>query len=123
MNIPLLQSLERNRHHIEAALEYSGGTHTFKDIVKSVTCGEMQLWCGERAAIVTEIVCYPNKKLLHIFLAGGEMDAVLDIEESIIHWAKLQGCSGLSLAGRKGWAKALANRDWAQAHVVLTKEI
>ena len=51
------------------------------------------------------------------------MDAVLDIEESIIQWAKLQGCDSLSLAGRKGWAKALANRDWVQAHVVLTKEI
>lgn len=123
MNIPLMQELERCRKWISDALEYSEGTHEFGDIVKAVTSGKMQLWCGERAAIVTEIVCYPNKKVLHIFLAGGEMDAVLDMEASIIHWAKQQGCRSLTLAGRKGWVKTLANRDWKHAHTVLAKEI
>lgn len=119
----LADELTRCRKWIEDALEYSGGTHDFIDIAQSVTRGEMQLWCGENGAIVTEIVSYPKKKVLHIFLAGGEMDQILDMEASIIKWGQLQGCSSLTLAGRKGWVRALANRDWKHAHTVLAKEI
>lgn len=119
----LLEELYRCRNWIEDALEYSGGTHDFDDIVLSVSRGEMQLWPAERGAVVTQIVSYPKKKTLHLFLAGGEMDQILDMEESIIKWGKAQGCDTLSLAGRKGWVRTLADRGWKHAHSIASKEI
>jgi len=73
--------------------------------------------------MVTEIVTYPQKRVLHIFLAGGELDQILDMEDSLIQWGKAQGCSGLTLAGRKGWVRTLKNRNWNEQFAVVGKEI
>ena len=68
----MTEELIRCRHWIQLALEKGGDTHDFVDIVDGVISGHMQLWSGERGCCVTEILVYPNKKILHVFLAGGE---------------------------------------------------
>ena len=74
-----VNELERCRPWIEAALEYSGGTHNFEDVAKGILEGNMQLWPTPRGCIVTEIVVYPRKKVLNVFLGGGELDQLLDM--------------------------------------------
>jgi hypothetical protein len=69
------------------------------------------------------MLLYPKKKVLHIFLAGGKLETLTDMHESVIWWAKAQGCSALTLSGRKGWVKALESFDWKPTMVCLTKEI
>jgi len=78
----VFEQLERCRGWIESALAYSGGTHDFFDIVRGVMSGYMQLWTGENGCAVTEITVYPKRKILHVFLAGGKMEQVLDFEAS-----------------------------------------
>lgn len=119
----VFEQLERCRVWIENALQYAGGTHDFFDIVRGVMSGHMQLWAGPDGCAVTEITVYPKRKILHVFLAGGKMDQILDFEESAIAFAKLNGCTALSLAGRKGWARVHKDRGWKEAHVVMTKEL
>lgn len=119
----VFEQLDRCRGWIESALAYSGGTHDFFDIVRGVMSGHMQLWAGPDGCAVTEITVYPKRKILHVFLAGGKMDQILDFEESAIAFAKLNGCTALSLAGRKGWARVHKDRGWKEAHVVMTKEL
>jgi len=118
----IFQELMRCRQWIENALVYSGGTHDFADIVRGVMSGHMQLWQGESGCAVTEITVYPKRKILHVFLAGGDMEQILDFEESAITFAKLNGCDALSLAGRKGWARVHKDRGWKEAHVTMIKE-
>jgi len=55
--------LERCKPWIEAALEYSGGTHDFSDIVEGLRKGVLQLWPTPKGCIVTEIVVYPKKRV------------------------------------------------------------
>ena len=119
----LSDDLVRCRPWIEAALEYSGGTHDYFDVCQAVFTGKMQLWAAEKGCMVTEIVVYPKKKVLHIFLAGGELDQILDMEGSLIEWGKMQGCSSLTLAGRKGWIRTLKDRNWNECFSVVGKEI
>ena len=107
---------------IQDALDVGGNTHDFRHIVDSVISGHMQLWAGEKGCAVTEIVVYPNKKVLHVFLAGGEMQQITDMEEDAVKWAKAQGCSGMTLAGRFGWKKVLKDYGWKPAMLVLGKE-
>jgi hypothetical protein len=64
-------NVEKCKEWIEAALEYSGGTHTIEDVEDAIRSGRMQLWPAERACAVTEIVVYPRKTVLHVFLGGG----------------------------------------------------
>lgn len=115
--------LLRCRGWIEAALEYSGGTHTFKDVVDGIASGRMQLWPARNSCVVTEIVVYPQKKVLNVFLGGGELEELAGMHGDVIKWARAQGCTAVSISGRKGWERAFRRYGWQPLHVTLTKEI
>lgn len=116
------KELKRCKPWIEAALEYSGGTHNFNDILNGLSEGVLQLWPTPRGCIVTEIVVYPQKKVLNVFLGGGELDQILDMHNDVIKWAKVQGCVALSMSGRPGWKKSLEKHGWHNQHVSYVKE-
>lgn len=120
MNV--LEELLRCRSWIEDALEYAGGTHLFEDIVAAVIEGRMQLWAGEKGCAVTEIIVYPRKKVIHVFLAGGDMSQIIDFEESALEFGRMNGCTTMTLAGRKGWTKVLDKHGWKESFVVMSKE-
>ena len=114
--------LERCRPWIEAALEYSGGTHLFEDVEAGLLSGVMQLWPSPKGCIVTEIVVYPRKKVLNVFLGGGELDQILDMHSDVIAWSKAQGCEALMMTGRFGWKKPLEKHGWKTLHCSYVKE-
>ena len=114
--------IENCREWIEAALEYSGGTHDFIHVVEGIKAGTMQLWPTPRGCIVSEIVVYPLKKHLNIFLGGGELDQILDMDNDVKNWAKQHGCTAATMSGRMGWKKPLAPLDWKLQHVSFLKE-
>jgi hypothetical protein len=118
-----VNELERCRPWIEAALEYSGGTHSFEDVAKGIVEGNMQLWPSPRGCIVTEIVVYPRKKVLNVFLGGGELDQLLDMHNDVTAWAKSYGCKALTITGRFGWKKPLKAHGWEPLHASFQKEI
>lgn len=107
---------------IEAALEYSGGTHTIEDIAHGVAAGRMQFWPAEHGCLVTEIVTFPKKRVLNVFLGGGEFEQLADMHGDVIAWAKTQGCTCATISGRKGWERAFKSRGWQYAFTTLTKE-
>jgi hypothetical protein len=114
--------IEQCKPWIEAALAYSGGTHTFEDIVDGIAEGRFQLWPSERGCLVTEIVVYPRKKILNVFLGGGELAQLADMHRDVIEWAKAQGCQAASITGRKGWERAFRQYGWTPRHVTLGLE-
>ena len=121
-NYVLSKELERCRPWIEDALEYCNGTHIFDDIVHGIAEGRMQLWPAPKGCMVTEIVVYPRKKVLNIFLAGGKLDQLLDMDKDMTEWAKMQGCTGGTISGRVGWKKVLEPMGWRLAHSHYVKE-
>ena len=104
--------LKKYKNLIERALAHCGGTHTFEDVQKGVASGDMQAWesddCG---IIITEIVIYPNKKVLNIFLVGLEkrkgFKQLKKMEKSLVEFGKIMGCQSMTILGRKGWTKLL----------------
>ena len=94
-----------------------------EDVVQAVIEGKMQFWPAPRGCAVTEIIAFPQKKVLHIFLAGGEMDQIIDMDSSAVEFAKMNGCTGMSIAGRKGWSRVLKDKGYEEAYTVLTKDI
>ena len=119
-----LKQLDRLRHHVEAALEYSGGTHDFDDIVEMVGKNQLQVWPATQSIVLTEIIVYPRLKNLHYFLAGGDLDELSRMRPMIESWGKSLGCTRVSLAGRRGWAKTfLKNEGYSPQWTVLAKEL
>jgi len=119
----LNDELTRCRPWIESALEYSGGTHLYEDIVQGIVTGRMQFWPAEKGCAVTEIIVFPRKKIFHIFLAGGEKNQITDMDDSAVEFARQQGCTGMTVAGRRGWARVLKEQGWTEAFTTLAKDI
>lgn len=105
------------------ALPYTGGTHELGDIGDMVADGSLQLWAGEASAALTELQEFPRMSVCHIFLAAGEKEELHDILEEIEAWAWTRGCSRITITGRKGWVRDLADRGFTESAVHLAKEI
>ena len=116
-----LDELERLAHHIEAALAYSGDTHSLVDVVDAIKDGSAQFFPLENSAIVTEVVDYPQKIVCRIWLAGGDMEELIEAEKDICIWARERGCDSMEIIGRKGWERQL--RDYKPTATVLVKDI
>jgi len=123
MTDDLDSELERCRPWLEAALALSGGTHLFQDVVECVKLGTMQFWNAPKGCAVTQILEYPRKKILHVFLAGGELDQVKGFVDSMAYFGKLNGCTSMTLAGRRGWVRALADLGWQETFTSMGVEI
>ena len=118
------EEFERLRHHVAAALEYSGGTHKVEDIAEGIRRGQFQLWPGKNSVVVTEIIVYPQLKDLHFFLAGGDLDELRLMRPIIESWGKEIGCSRVSLAGRKGWERTfLKGEGYEPKWFILCKDL
>jgi len=118
------EHLKRLRHHVEAALEYSGGTHNFDDVAEMVGDHRLQLWPASNSVVLTEIIVYPRLKNLHYFLAGGDLDELSRMRPMIESWGKSIGCTRVTLAGRRGWAKTfLKDEGYSPQWSVLAKEL
>lgn len=120
--------LSRYKRYIDSALAFNGGTHTFEDVADMIAAGTAMLWTGPASVCVTEIIEYPQKKVLNIFLAGGDAPGVLPEMEKILpiilDWAKGQGCQQAIFTGRKGWEKTfLARCGWDFPLVMASKDL
>jgi len=106
---------------LEAALYYSNGTHTIDDVLEIVQRGDAQFWHYPDAAVVTELMDYPQKRVLRYWLAGGNLKTLLKAESSIRYWSQLWGCVGIEIIGRKGWHRVL--KGFKQTGIILAKDM
>lgn len=111
------------RPWIAAALEYSRGTHTVDDVVDGIKAGRLQLWPSDAGCLVTEFVEYPRKRVLNVFLGAGDMARLKDMHDSVLAFAKANGCGAVTISGRPGWARVWKSAGFEPTHMTLEKEI
>lgn len=114
-------ALERCRPWLLAALDRSDGAYSWSDVVAEIKAGTMQLWPAERGAAVTQILDCPQKRILHVFLAGGELDQLRDMIDSAAEWGRACGCSEMQMTGRAGWRRRLPG--WREIAVTMGRSI
>ena len=118
----LTAELRRCRPFIEAALQYTGGTHDWDDIVYLVRKRTAQFWPGKNCAAITELIDTPGLRYCGIWLAGGELEELLEIERNIAQWARDEmRCRKVIIRGRPGWERVL--EGYSRAYVALEKEL
>jgi N-acyl-L-homoserine lactone synthetase len=61
--------------------------------------------------------------VFHVFLAGGRLEQITALNEPFAEFAKANGCSSLTIAGRKGWEKVLNKLGWKFEFTTLKREI
>lgn len=116
---------DRSRRWLAAALEYAGETHRFRDLLVGVGHGLYQYWPGDISAVLTELVTYPTGRVeCNIFLAGGDLDELVEeMLPEIEAWARRKGCTGITVSGRKGWARVLKDHGYGDPSIVVRKEL
>lgn len=119
----LTEELVRCKVWIENALAYSGNTHSFDDIAFGVLGHRYQLWPLENSCAVTEFVEFPRQKHFHVFLAGGTLNEILQLNEPFAQFAKANNCTVMTIAGRPGWEKVLEKLGWDYQFTTLKREI
>lgn len=113
----------RWQDHIGAALEYQY-THALEDVEKMVADGDAQLWLGERSAAVTEVIEFPRAKVCHMWLCGGDLDEIVEIMlPKAEAWAKKNGCTHATTAGRLGWNRVMNKHGYTPVASVCAKEL
>lgn len=107
--------------HVERALKYQD-SHELIDVARAIASEQAQLWRGRKSEIVTEIRQYPKAKVCRIWLAGGDMNELVnEMLPDVEAWAKARGCGRVEICGRKGWKRVL--KGYREPYAVLTKEI
>jgi len=115
-----LDDADRCKKWIVDALKYAHNSHTFEQVIEIVKRGDAQLWAFEDSAIVTEIINYPQRRTLRFWLAGGDLETLLEVEPKIRKWSILYNCKAVEIIGRKGWGKVL--KDYEPTATVFIKE-
>jgi hypothetical protein len=112
---------------LEQALEHGEGTHDLGDVLSSLLSKDRQFWPGTKCGGVTEIIDFPKKRTLNIFLAGGEPGASEELKRmlpSIEAFARAAECSEVTLSGRKGWLRSfMAEAGYREVSVTMAKEM
>jgi hypothetical protein len=101
------------RDGIEEALRLGGGTHTYQDVVDQLQMGEAYIFENEDGLIVVEVHDTPRKRVLHFWLATGNLDAVIALSYEAEAWGKTIGCEMATIAGRRGWERVLKSEGWS----------
>ena len=112
---------ERCKGYIEPALEHAGNGYTIDDVWDAIDGEYAAFFPFEKSAIVVEIVKYPRAKSCRIWLAGGNMNELIEAEKKVSTWAKSQGCNEMEIIGRHGWKRKL--KDYKAVATVLTKDL
>lgn len=118
-----IDGLRHWKEKIEVALDHGANTHTFDDVCTMVMENRLALFLYPEAFSLMEIVHYPQFSVFHCFIAGGEMQAVLDIEKELMPVAKSLGCAYLSFSGREGWVRVHKANGWTPVCTTLYKEV
>lgn len=117
-------ALRKFRVDIEAALGYGGHSHSFANVVAMCVTGEVDLYILPSSVIMMQLTDYPNYKSYHAFIAAGDLDEIIEAQNGLlIREARLRGASKLTLAGRRGWARALKSEGWEDKLVIMHKDV
>jgi hypothetical protein len=108
---------------LKKALEKSGNTHSIWDVWVEVAAGRAVFWPAKTWAAVTQTRQWPRRKVLRIWLAGGDMDGLVNEGLPLAYeFAQHHGCDSVEIEGRKGWAKKLKRHGFKQEKILLRRE-
>lgn len=122
----LAEIFVKARPRLEAALEYSGGEFDIDDIWRLVASEEGQLWHSDDFSGITEVIHYPQKTVVLVHLAGGNLEALQNMTRpggDLERFAKLVGADAIEIQGRRGWVRALADHGYREKAVRVFKEL
>ena len=113
------------------AIAYSGGRIDAHSVLEWLMDGRYILWVVHtedqqpKAALVTRVANYPRKSVLAVDLCGGiDLGEWAEEADRVLRgYSHHLGLSGIELAGRAGWVRALKKLGWQQFGVLVDTDV
>jgi len=116
-------------HKLGKAIKYADDKYTAESVFRMLKAREMQLWIVKKdydfsEVAVTQVVKYPNKKVLVMMFVGGEnVDAYKHLIDEIKRFARFNGCESIEFYGRHGWIKKVHELGFEHIHSVFRMKL
>ena len=95
-----------------------------QDVADCIDSGTMQIWTSDNSAVVTQVQIFPRMRVLHIFLAAGDLVDLETLTPRIQRFAEDMGCKKITLTGRKGWSRTFVSKfNMKPTHYWLSTEV
>ena len=104
---------------LQRALDMDGGKHSPADVADQIESGDAKLWSDGDSIIVTQIVDYPQVRVLSIWLAVGDMGRVRGLLPAIYEYGRENKCAHAETVCRLGWARVMADDGWKREDKVI----
>ena len=95
------------RARFERALHAGGNGYSVEDVVRMVRDNRAQYWSHGDGTVITKI-----HKTVHYWLVTGVLEDCLPLDDEISEWARGEGCTLATAAGRKGWLRTRLPSGW-----------
>ena len=107
----------RLRHLLVPAIELQD-LYALEDIENGIQNGQFQLWPASESIMITEVVTYPQKRIMNLLFCGGDVEELLAMLPEFERFATYFGCSRLYGGGRKGWQRFLKRHGFVEEHMI-----
>ena len=114
----MIEEWRRCRKYLEPALD---GSYELEDVWDEIKSGRAAFWPFPNGAVVTQVCEYPRRRVLRVWLAGGNLDELRRSFGFLDELAEELGCQCIEIDGRKGWGRVMDG--FKQQRVVYTKEV
>jgi hypothetical protein len=108
---------------IARALLTSGDLLSIDDLRTLAVSNRVQWWGDERAAIATEVLTYPRRRILNVFMAAGELRGIVALQKEVSDFAQSMGCSHMVAHGRPAWGLVGKPLGWLPHSIQFVREV
>lgn len=91
---------------LQPAIDLNNGLYHSEDILRELVSGAYYLFTSKHSAIVATLNPFPRGTVLHLFLAGGNLEELEELYKETEEFARYQNCKSITLMGRFGWKKS-----------------
>lgn len=118
-----IEEWARCRHWIQDALNEGLGFETLEDVESFIVSSRYQFWPGKRSAAITEILYFPQAKVLIVRMAGGDLTELVEMEKTFCEFARATGCTKIMGEGRKGWERVCEEMGYRYGYICMEKDL
>ena len=115
--------MSRHEEGLMRALAEMGDTHSLTDILLALEEGRMQSFTVGDTWVVTQVIEFPQRRVLEIFLVVGDGTDLEELSATATAFAQFQGCTMMRAYGRHGWMQHAKQLGWRDTARVFLKEI
>ena len=108
-------TLDRLGPLLQQAIDECPATHTFHTVMEAITEGRAHLWCGERCVAVTEFNEQPLRRILNVWLAGGDLREMKSLRPGIEAFGRAHGATAVTFSAKLTVAAKRRLSGWTRA--------